>query len=172
PVNVDSTSLSEEHCFQLRELLKKHEHVFSKHGSDFEYTTAVTHRIPTDSTMSIKQRFCCDIRRQVTCKDAFPLPRVEESLDVLGKAMIFSTLDLISGYFQVAVAKDDQAKTAVTTAFGFFQCLLTTPSILSYPDFTQPFILSTDGSQRGLRAVLSQVQYGMKRVVAYASCGL
>lgn len=36
-------------------------------------------------------RFCCDYRRlnQVTCKDAYPLPRVDESLDALGKAQLF-----------------------------------------------------------------------------------
>uniref|UniRef100_H3AVT4 Gypsy retrotransposon integrase-like protein 1 n=1 Tax=Latimeria chalumnae TaxID=7897 RepID=H3AVT4_LATCH len=64
----------------------------------------------------------CDYLRlnQVTCRDAFPLPRVEESLDALGQAF-FSTLDLTSGYFQVAVDESDQAKTAVTTPFGLYE---------------------------------------------------
>lgn len=68
-------------------------------------------------------RFCCDYRslNRVTCKDAYPLPRVEESLDALGKAQIFSTLDLTAGYFQVAVNEKDQGKTAVTTPFGLFE---------------------------------------------------
>lgn len=68
-------------------------------------------------------RFCCDYRRlnSVTHKDAYPLPRVEESLDALGQACLFSSLDLTSGYFQVAVEEQDQEKTAVTTPFGLFQ---------------------------------------------------
>lgn len=68
-------------------------------------------------------RFCCDYRRlnKVTCKDAYPLPRVEESLDALGNAQLFSTLDLTSGYFQVAMSEEDRAKTAVTTPFGLFE---------------------------------------------------
>lgn len=68
-------------------------------------------------------RFCCDYRRlnQVTCKDAYPLPRVEESLDALGNAQLFSTLDLTAGYFQVAVSERDREKTAVTTPFGLFE---------------------------------------------------
>ncbi|XP_052392086.1 uncharacterized protein LOC127939541 [Carassius gibelio] len=68
-------------------------------------------------------RFCCDYRRlnKVTCKDAYPLPRVEESLDALGNAQLFSTLDLTSGYFQVAMSEEDRTKTAVTTPFGLFE---------------------------------------------------
>lgn len=58
-------------------------------------------------------RFCCDYRRlnSVTHKDAYPLPRVEESLDALGQACLFSSLDLTSGYCQVAVEEQDQEKT-------------------------------------------------------------
>lgn len=68
-------------------------------------------------------RFCCDYSRlnEVTCKDAYPLPRVEESLDALGNAQLFYTLDLTSGYIQVTINKDNRAKTAVTTPFGLFE---------------------------------------------------
>ena len=68
-------------------------------------------------------RFCCDYRKlnNVTHRDAYPLPRVEESLDALGHAQVFSSLDLTAGYFQVAVAEQDQEKTAVTTPFGLYQ---------------------------------------------------
>ncbi|MCI4388617.1 hypothetical protein PGIGA_G00087940 [Pangasianodon gigas] len=68
-------------------------------------------------------RFCCDYRKlnQVTYKDAYPLPRVDESLDALGNAKLFSTLDLTAGYFQVSVSEKDREKTAVTTPFGLFE---------------------------------------------------
>lgn len=46
---------------------------------------------------------------------------MEESLDALGKAKLFSTLDLTAGYFQVVVRESDQEKTAVTTPFGLFE---------------------------------------------------
>lgn len=42
---------------------------------------------------------CCDYRKlnNVTCKDADPLPRVEELLDALGQAQLLSSLDLTAG---------------------------------------------------------------------------
>lgn len=56
-----------------------------------------------------------------TRKDAYPLPRIEESLDALTGAQWFSTLDLASGYNQVPMAEKDKAKTAFCTPFGLFE---------------------------------------------------
>ena len=48
-------------------------------------------------------RFCVDYRRLNTETDVFPLPRDDDSLDLLAKSKYFSTLDLASGYWQVSV---------------------------------------------------------------------
>ena len=53
--------------------------------------------------------------------------------------------------------------------FDTLRAALTTPPILAFPDFNQPFILDTDASDSGIGAVLSQVHGGSERVVAYAS---
>ncbi|KAL2097674.1 hypothetical protein ACEWY4_006881 [Coilia grayii] len=68
-------------------------------------------------------RLCVDYRllNARTRKDAFPLPRIEETLDMLAGARWFSTMDLASGYNQVPVSEGDRAKTAFSTPFGLFK---------------------------------------------------
>ncbi len=66
---------------------------------------------------------CVDYRQlnSKTRKDAFPLPRTEESLDALVGARWFLTLDLASGYNQVPVVEGDRFKTAFCTHFGLLE---------------------------------------------------
>ena len=68
-------------------------------------------------------RFCIDFRRvnAVTHKDAYPLPRIDSTLDSLSGAQFFSTLDLTSGYWQVEVAEEDKEKTAFSSPQGHFE---------------------------------------------------
>lgn len=70
-------------------------------------------------------RFCIDLRQlnAKTVRDAFALPRLEETMDALHGSSVFSKLDLRSGFWQVEVAKQDQAKTAFTVGpLGHFEC--------------------------------------------------
>lgn len=68
-------------------------------------------------------RLCVDYRlpNAKTQKDAYPLPRIEESLDAFTGAQWFSTLVPASGYNQVPVAEKDKAKTAFCMPFGLFE---------------------------------------------------
>ncbi len=68
--------------------------------------------------------FCVDYRKlnDVTRKDAYLLPRIDETLDALRRSTYFSTLDLYSGYCQVDMDQQDIDKTAfVITCQGLFQ---------------------------------------------------
>ena len=58
---------------------------------------------------------------EVTRKDAYPLLRVDDSLNRLAGSRWFSTLDLKSGYWQVEVAPEHQQKTAFCTQKGLFE---------------------------------------------------
>ena len=68
-------------------------------------------------------RFCVDYRRlnEVTRKDSYPLPRIDDALDYIGGSSWFSSLDLRSGYWQVELAPEARPKTAFTIGQGLWQ---------------------------------------------------
>ena len=68
-------------------------------------------------------RFCCDFRylNSVTVKDAYSIPRIDESLSKLGDAKFFTTLDLGSAFWQVPLRKQDRDKTGFACELGLFQ---------------------------------------------------
>ena len=67
-------------------------------------------------------RFCNDFRRlnAISKFDAYPMPRVDELIERLGKARFITTLDLTKGYWQVPLAPEDREKTAFATPEGLF----------------------------------------------------
>lgn len=68
-------------------------------------------------------RFCVDYRKlnEVTRKDSYPLPRIEDAIDSLGGSQWFSSLDLKSGYWQVKLSEEAKSKTAFSTGAGLWQ---------------------------------------------------
>lgn len=66
------------------------------------------------------KRLCVDYRalNEITVKSRFPLPLIEDVLDNLRGATVFSKLDLISGYHQVSINPPDRHKTAFITSHG------------------------------------------------------
>ena len=68
-------------------------------------------------------RWCIDMRRlnDVTTKDSFPLPLIEECIDSLDGCVFFSSLDMASGYYQLEVSEEDREKTAFVTKYGLYQ---------------------------------------------------
>ena len=71
-------------------------------------------------------RFCIDLRKlnARTVKDAYSLPCIEDTLDSLNGACIFTSLDLKSGYWQVKLDEESIPLTAFTVGpLGFYECV-------------------------------------------------
>ena len=69
------------------------------------------------------KRFCVDYRlvNLLTVKDRYPLPRIDDSLDLLYGNLYFTRLDLKSGYWQIRVSPEDIMKTAFICPLGLYE---------------------------------------------------
>jgi hypothetical protein len=69
------------------------------------------------------QRMCVDYRslNEVTIKNKYPLPRINDLFDQLRGACVFSNIDLLSGYHQLKIHAIDILKTTFTTRYGLYE---------------------------------------------------
>src|SRR5277367_314991 len=123
PVNKNAYPLSvqqlQEQTRQIEELLKKgliRESV-SPWGAPVLF---VPKKTPGEWRMCIDYRML----NSKTVKNAYPLPRIQDCIDKLGRACHLSSIDLTSGYWQIRNAEQDIPKTAVNTRYGKYEFLV------------------------------------------------
>ena len=107
---------------EVRKHLKEMEDIGAIRRSNSLWASPVVLVKKKDGTL----RFCIDLRKlnSRTIKDTYSLPRIEESLDCLNGACIFSLLDLKSGYWQVELDDESIPLTAFNVGpLGFYECV-------------------------------------------------
>jgi transposase InsO family protein len=96
-------------------------------------------------------RFCIDYRKlnKVTERDVYPLPRIDDTLQRMRGAKVFSALDLAHGFWQIPLAEEDRAKSAFITPFGLYEFNVMPMGLSNAPA----------SFQRAMNAVLAGVLY-------------
>ena len=106
---------------EVKNHLKEMIEVGAIHKSNSPWASAVVLVREKDGSL----RFCidpCKLNAQ-TIIDAYSLPRIGETLDCLGGATIFTSLDLRSGYWQVEMEEESKPLTTFTVGpLGFYEC--------------------------------------------------
>jgi len=87
-------------------------------------------------------RMCVDYRRlnDITIRDSYPLPLINDMLEHLSKGKVFSKLDLRSAYNLVRIKEGDEFKTAFTCKYGHYEYLVMPFGLKNAPAVFQHFI--------------------------------
>ncbi|CAF4948257.1 unnamed protein product [Pieris macdunnoughi] len=175
--------LNSEEKEALLQLCSNYSDIFHLPNENLTYTNAIRHEIRTTTDVPIHTKTYrfpeihkVEVRNQIDKMLKFPIPKNPKDIK--------SFLGLVSYYRRfmpdfsniakplTSFLKKDQIfswENQQQLAFELLKEKLTSAPVLSYPDFTKPFILTTDASNHALGVVLSQGPTGQERPIAFAS---
>jgi hypothetical protein len=80
---------------------------------------------------------CVDYRllNDVTIKNKYPLPRIEDLFDQMRGARVFSKIDLRSGHHQMKIRPSDIPKTAFSTRYGLYEFIVISFGLTNAPAY-------------------------------------
>jgi hypothetical protein len=83
------------------------------------------------------QRLCMDYHalNEVTIKNMYPLPRIDDMFDQLRGASVFSKIDLRSGYHQLKIRECDVPKTAFVSTYGLYEYTVMSFGLINAPAY-------------------------------------
>jgi hypothetical protein len=83
------------------------------------------------------QRMCVDYRslNEVTIKNKYPLPRIEDLFDQMRGVCVFSKINMRSGYHQLKIRKSDIPKIAFITRYGLYEFMVMSFSLTNAPAY-------------------------------------
>ncbi|CAF4588329.1 unnamed protein product [Rotaria magnacalcarata] len=113
-----------------------------KHGVIEESTSPWSSPIVLVRKKDGSVRFCVDFRKlnNITTKDAFPMPRIDDIFDHLSQAEYYTTIDFKSGYFQVGLDPKDRPKTAFSTRDQHYQFTVLPQGVTNDPPAFQRIV--------------------------------